>query len=105
MGGNKYSSLVTLREERDAKYTTRQPKFEGILTKQMVDYELTHNVNNVGANQYASADEVAKVVSENLRTDYNNDGFKASGNTVRLGGSVVKVNKSSDGVWTARKIK
>lgn len=105
MGGNKYSSLVTLREERDAKYTNRKPDFKGLLTAQMVNYELTHNVNNVGANKYASADEVAKVVTENLRTDYNNDEFKASRNTVRLDGQVVKINKTSDGIWTARKIK
>lgn len=105
MGGNAYSSKVTLKEEREARYTNLRPDFEGILTKQMVDFELTHNVNNVGANKYASVEEVAKVVAENLRDDYNNDGFKAVGGSVKLDDKTVKIRKSAEGVWVARKVR
>lgn len=102
MGGGKYSLRVTRKEEHLAKYTINKPPFNGILTVEMVNFELTNNVNNVGANKYASADEVAKLVAEKLRDHYNNDGFKASGRNVVLGDKKITIKKSSEGGWAAK---
>lgn len=101
MGGGKYSLRVTRKEEHLAKYTINKPPFNGILTVEMVNFELTHNVNNVGANKYSSADEVAKVVAEKLRDHYNNDSFRASGRDVVLGDKKITVKKGSEG-WAAK---
>lgn len=106
MGGSKYSGKVTKKEAEKSTSTSRKPESNGVLTTDMVNFELTENVNNVSSNKYSSAVEVARVVAKGLRDDYGDDGYKSSGNTVRLGETVIKiVEDKSRGIWAPKKIR
>lgn len=101
MGAGKASGKVTTREGAEEPTRDTKPKFNGVLTEQMVDTILTQNVNNVAENKSASVNEVAKKVVEALNRRYGGNQFRAVGRFVELDDKKIEIKKKKNGLFDA----
>ena len=101
MGKGKPSGKVTTREGTDIRGTKNLPKFNGVLTEEMVDRILTNNVNNVAENKDADIREAVKKVVSVLNRTYSGNRFEAQGKFVALDGKRIEVRKRKDGLFDA----